>query len=230
MLVYAMYCACTECEAASQRLALSHLLKVRNRARWRSSGCLALTQSQQHSMCSGRAAADSSNCSRPGSPRATEYTTAERSDLTARSWMRYCCQQTTTRPLAQHHFSRCLPDMRDTARQWLSAAAEDTSAHNFRRNVCAPRQVLAFAMLGGRSFTAEDVVEIHTHGGSVAPARVLDALLSAGARLARPGEFTLRAFLNGRLDLTQACPIEHVVDLEVSALYPLPLQVRVVPW
>lgn len=58
-------------------------------------------------------------------------------------------------------------------------------------------------MLEPRSFTAEDVVEIHTHGGGVCARRVLDALLTAGARLARPGEFTLRAFLNGRLDLTQ---------------------------
>jgi GTP-binding protein TrmE N-terminus len=65
-------------------------------------------------------------------------------------------------------------------------------------------QVLALAMLGPRSFTAEDVVEVHTHGGAVPARRVLDALLAAGARLARPGEFTLRAFLNGRLDLTQA--------------------------
>lgn len=59
------------------------------------------------------------------------------------------------------------------------------------------------AMLAPRSFTAEDVVEIHTHGGGVCARRVLDACLTAGARLARPGEFTLRAFLNGRLDLTQ---------------------------
>lgn len=68
---------------------------------------------------------------------------------------------------------------------------------------CTVVQVLALAMLAPRSFTAEDVVEVHTHGGAVPARRVLDALLAAGARLARPGEFTLRAFLNGRLDLTQ---------------------------
>lgn len=64
--------------------------------------------------------------------------------------------------------------------------------------------MLAVAMRGPRSYTAEDVVEVHTHGGAVPARRVLAALLQRGARLARPGEFTLRAFLNGRLDLSQA--------------------------
>ncbi len=66
-----------------------------------------------------------------------------------------------------------------------------------------PAQVLAVAMREPRSYTAEDVVEVHTHGGAVPARRVLAALLQRGARLARPGEFTLRAFLNGRLDLSQ---------------------------
>jgi len=61
-----------------------------------------------------------------------------------------------------------------------------------------------------RSYTGENTVELQCHGGSQSPAKILDALLDAGARLARPGEFTLRAFLNGRLDLTQA---EAVLDL-----------------
>ena len=64
-------------------------------------------------------------------------------------------------------------------------------------------QVLALVMLAPRSYTAEDVVELHCHGGAVCARRVLACCLAAGARLARPGEFTLRAFLNGRLDLTQ---------------------------
>jgi hypothetical protein len=58
-------------------------------------------------------------------------------------------------------------------------------------------------MLGPRSYTAEDVVEIHTHGGGVSAQRVLQSCLGAGARLARPGEFTLRAFLNGRMTLSE---------------------------
>ena len=60
------------------------------------------------------------------------------------------------------------------------------------------------------SYTGEDVVEFQCHGGSVAPRRVLEACLAAGARLARRGEFTQRAFLNGRLDLSAA---EAVIDL-----------------
>lgn len=61
-----------------------------------------------------------------------------------------------------------------------------------------------------RSYTRENVVEVSCHGGRLPAERVLDALISAGARLARPGEFTLRAFLNGRIDLAQA---EAVADL-----------------
>lgn len=64
-------------------------------------------------------------------------------------------------------------------------------------------------MKGPRSFTAEDVVELHCHGNSVVLGRVAEACVAAGARLAQPGEFTKRAFLNGRLDLTQA---EAVLD------------------
>ncbi len=61
-----------------------------------------------------------------------------------------------------------------------------------------------------RSYTGEDVVELQGHGGAVAPRLLLESALAAGARLARRGEFTLRAFLNGRLDLSAA---EGVIDL-----------------
>ncbi len=61
-----------------------------------------------------------------------------------------------------------------------------------------------------RSYTREDVVEISCHGGTVVTRRVLDTVLAQGARVAEPGEFTQRAFLNGRLDLAQA---EAVIDL-----------------
>lgn len=64
-------------------------------------------------------------------------------------------------------------------------------------------EVLVLAMLKPRSYTREDVLELHTHGGGVCAQRVLRACIEAGARPARPGEFTLRAFLNGRLDLSQ---------------------------
>jgi tRNA modification GTPase len=65
-----------------------------------------------------------------------------------------------------------------------------------------------------RSFTGEDVVELQGHGGPVVLQLILDAVLARGARMARPGEFTERAFLNGKLDLAQA---EAVADLIASA-------------
>ncbi len=82
-------------------------------------------------------------------------------------------------------------------------------------------QALLLFMPGPRSYTGEDVAELSCHGGPVALRRVLDSLLSAGARPAGPGEFTLRAFLNGRLDLAQA---EAVADL-VAAPTPAALAV-----
>ena len=71
-------------------------------------------------------------------------------------------------------------------------------------------EVLCAVMLAPRTFTRENIVEITCHGGILSTKTVLDAVLEAGARLALPGEFTQRAFLNGRLDLTQA---EAVADL-----------------
>ncbi len=67
---------------------------------------------------------------------------------------------------------------------------------------------------GPKSFTGEDVVEFQGHGGPVVLQMLLDAILDAGARLARPGEFTERAYLNGKLDLAQA---EAVADLIASS-------------
>lgn len=71
-------------------------------------------------------------------------------------------------------------------------------------------EALLLLMYAPRSYTREDVVEFHCHGGIMAVQQVLQLCLQQGARLAQPGEFTLRAFLNGRLDLTQA---EGVADL-----------------
>ena len=71
-------------------------------------------------------------------------------------------------------------------------------------------EALALNMWAPHSFTGEDVVEIQCHGGAVVLKKVLDLVLAAGARLAEPGEFSKRAFLNGRLDLSQA---EAIMDL-----------------
>jgi len=73
-------------------------------------------------------------------------------------------------------------------------------------------EALLLLMRGPRSFTREDVVELHCHGGLVAVRRVLELALAAGARRAGPGEFSQRAFLNGRLDLTQAEAISELIN------------------
>jgi tRNA modification GTPase len=71
-------------------------------------------------------------------------------------------------------------------------------------------EAMAVYFKAPHSYTREDVVEIHCHGGALPLRRALELALSAGARLAEPGEFTLRAFLNGRIDLAQA---EATLDL-----------------
>jgi tRNA modification GTPase len=95
----------------------------------------------------------------------------------------------------------------------LAPTAATTHTIHFGRIVNAGRvvdEVLLAVMRAPRSFTREDVVEITCHGGLLPAKLVLDTLLQNGARLAGPGEFTRRAFLNGRIDLAQA---EAVADL-----------------
>ncbi len=73
-------------------------------------------------------------------------------------------------------------------------------------------EALLLLMRSPRSFTREDVVELHCHGGLVAVRRVFELVLAAGARRAGPGEFSQRAFLNGRLDLTRAEAIGEMIS------------------
>ena len=73
-------------------------------------------------------------------------------------------------------------------------------------------EALLLLMRAPRSFTREDVVELHCHGGLVAVRRVLEQVLAAGARRAGPGEFSQRAFLNGRLDLTRAEAVSQLIN------------------
>ena len=92
------------------------------------------------------------------------------------------------------------------------SAAESHTIH-YGKVMRAGRQVdevLCTVMRAPRTFTREDIVEITCHGGILSTKTVLDTVLEAGARLAEPGEFTRRAFLNGRLDLAQA---EAIADL-----------------
>lgn len=77
-------------------------------------------------------------------------------------------------------------------------------------------EVLLAVMRRPRSYTREDVVEVHCHGGVAAQRAVLRLMVRSGARLAEPGEFTRRAFLNGRLDLTQAESVAAIVAAKSS--------------
>ena len=70
---------------------------------------------------------------------------------------------------------------------------------------------LLLVMLGNRSYTGEDTVEIHCHGGSLITRQVLDVVLQAGARAALPGEFTFKAFINGKIDLAQAEAVQELI-------------------
>ena len=78
-------------------------------------------------------------------------------------------------------------------------------------------EALMLLMLAPRSYTREDVVEFHCHGGIIPVQQVLQLCIEQGAKLAQPGEFTLRAFLNGRIDLTQAESIAEIVSAQSSA-------------
>ena len=77
-------------------------------------------------------------------------------------------------------------------------------------------EVLVSVMKSPRTFTTEDIVEINTHGGIAPTNRVLELLLENGCRLAEPGEFTKRAFLNGRIDLLEAEAVMDMIDAKTE--------------
>ena len=82
-------------------------------------------------------------------------------------------------------------------------------------------EALLLVMRGKRSFTGEETVEIQCHGGTIAAKKVLDAALKAGARLAYPGEFSLKAFMNGKLDLAQAESIASLIGAKSERAFSL---------
>lgn len=73
-------------------------------------------------------------------------------------------------------------------------------------------EVLVSVMKSPKTFTAEDVVEINCHGGIIPTKQILELMLSKGARLAEPGEFTKRAFLNGRIDLVESEAVMDIIE------------------
>lgn len=81
---------------------------------------------------------------------------------------------------------------------------------------CKIDEALALTMWGPRSFTGENVVELQCHGGMVVMRKTLEMLLEAGARMAEPGEFSKRAFLNGKLDLSQAEAIMDIINAKTE--------------
>lgn len=94
----------------------------------------------------------------------------------------------------------------------LAEAVSHTVHYGYIKNSRGEKidEVLATVMLAPRTFTREDTVEISCHGGYASTKAVLDAVIEAGAYMAEPGEFTKRAFMNGRIDLSQA---EAVIDV-----------------
>lgn len=78
-------------------------------------------------------------------------------------------------------------------------------------------EVLVSVMRGPKTFTVEDVVEINAHGGIATTSKILELLLTNGCRLAEPGEFTRRAFMNGRIDLTEAEGVMDLINSETDA-------------
>lgn len=85
-------------------------------------------------------------------------------------------------------------------------------------------EALAVIMRAPKTYTGEDVVEFQCHGGPIILRRVLDAALECGARMADPGEFTQRAFLNGRIDLTQAEAVADLVNATNEAAHKLAME------
>jgi len=74
--------------------------------------------------------------------------------------------------------------------------------------------VLLLVMKGPRSYTGEDSVEISCHGGTIVTEKVLKRIFEAGARAAQPGEFSLRAYLNGKIDLAQAEAVQELIHAQ----------------
>jgi tRNA modification GTPase len=111
------------------------------------------------------------------------------------------------------------PKSKDIARLLFRSSKRDDgfkSHHLYHGDIVSPEtglvidEVLISLMMNPHSYTGEDVLEINCHGGSVILQSVLSEVIIAGARLAEPGEFTRRAFLNNRIDLTQA---ESIVEM-----------------
>src|SRR4051812_1286279 len=108
--------------------------------------------------------------------------------------------------------------LRPVEREASVGAARSAAGHDARGSVIDHALVTFFPE--PHSYTGEDVVEVSAHGSPVVLRAIVESAIGAGARLAEPGEFTLRAFLNGRIDLMQAEAVGDLIDAAT------PLQAR----
>ncbi len=107
------------------------------------------------------------------------------------------------------------PDSVLTAENLETANPSHRLVHGYIREPESSRvidEVLLAAMKAPKTYTREDVIEIHSHGGALILSKMLDLVLCSGARLAQPGEFTRRAYLNGRIDLSQAEAVADIIN------------------
>ncbi len=107
------------------------------------------------------------------------------------------------------------PDSGLTAENQETAIPSHRLVHGYIREPTTSRvidEVLLAAMKAPKTYTREDVVEIHSHGGTLILSKILGMVICSGARLADPGEFTRRAYLNGRIDLSQAEAVADIIN------------------
>ncbi len=120
------------------------------------------------------------------------------------------------------------PKALETANKIFTAAKKDTDLKDNNRRLvyghikddeAVVDEVLISYMKGPHTFTREDIIEINCHGGFIAVRKILELVLRSGARIADRGEFTKRAFLNGRIDLSQAEAIMDIITAKTSASF-----------
>ncbi len=101
---------------------------------------------------------------------------------------------------------------------WIVEPLKDEKPQECNQQICGERidEVLALVMRAPRTFTGEDTVEINCHGGMYICNRIIEALIAAGAQMAQPGEFSKRAFLNGKMDLTKAEAVMDMISAQTS--------------
>lgn len=112
------------------------------------------------------------------------------------------------------------PEAKNTALPWLRGVDELTAQHATYAELVDPEsgerldEVVVTYFAKPHSYTTDDIVEISCHGSPVLLGRVVELALAKGVRMADPGEFTMRAFLNGRIDLTQAEAVRDLIDAQ----------------